>query len=303
MGTVSVIIPTYNGERFMKPLLESLKSQTAPIEEIIVIDSSSKDSTARIAESMGARVKVIPQNEFDHGGTRTQAAQMAKGEYLVFLTQDALPVGNEAVADLVNHLTYENTAAVFGRQLPAKNATPFAAFLRLYNYPVISYKRVFADKDKYGLKTAFFSDTFSAYHRPELEAIGWFDKGLLFGEDTIAAARLLMKGYKIAYASEAQVYHSHNYSAWQEFRRYFDVGAFHIQQKWLLDTFGKAESEGFKFVKEEWKYLRKQGKAWLIPVSFFRSGMKYLGYLLGKKHARLPRFLTRFFSMHRHWWR
>lgn len=59
---------------------------------------------------------------------------------------------------------------------------------------------------------------------------------MIFGEDTIAAAMLLQGGKKIAYVSDAEAYHSHNYTVGQEFKRYFDIGVLHSTENWILQS-------------------------------------------------------------------
>ena len=54
-----------------------------------------------------------------------------------------------------------------------------------------------------------------------------------------------MKGYRVGvYRGGGVVYHSHNYTVAQEFKRYFDLGVFFEKQRWLLDEFGRPEGEG-----------------------------------------------------------
>ena len=118
-----------------------------------------------------------------------------------------------------------------------------------------------------------------------LEEIGYFKTGLPFGEDTCAAAKMLLRGYKIAYVAEAIVLHSHNYSVGQDFKRYFDVGKFHKMENWLLKEFGKAEGEGFRYAKSEIRFLLKKKRVYLFPEFVLRLIMKYLGYKLGMCYA------------------
>ena len=134
-------------------------------------------------------------------------------------------------------------------------------------------------KDK-GIKTAFLSDSFSAYKKTLLNKIGGFPD-VNFGEDTYVAAKLLMNGYKTAYCAEAKVYHSHGYSLLQDYKRSKEIGQFHKQEKWLLKTFGKAEGEGLNFVINEAKYLVKNGKLYYLPIAFLHNVVKYLGYKIG----------------------
>lgn len=298
---ISVIIPTFNAEDHLPALLESLSRQTVRF-ELIIIDSSSTDNTLQIAKQYADHIISIPQTDFDHGGTRTKAARTATGELIVFLTQDALPCSDDAVEKLLAPLHISEVAAVYGRQLPYEQTTLFGKHLRAFNYPAFPHIRSLSDTSEHGIKTAFLSDSFAAYKKAAMEKVDWFKNGLIVGEDTHIGAKLLLAGYSIAYASEAQVYHSHSYSIPEEFRRYFDIGVFHTNEYWILEHFGKAEGEGGRYIKSEFSYLIQQ-KAWFhLPAFFIRNALKYIGYKLGRHHRHLPKPLIRQLSMHRGWW-
>jgi len=296
---VSILIPTYNAGPSFGPLLEVLTRQQLRLFEVVVIDSSSTDNTLSIARSYGVRTHVISKREFDHGGTRTSMGKLAKGDVLVYLTQDALPLNEAAVPALVSKLLDdERIGAAFGRQIPHPNATPFAQHLRAFNYPGVSHTRGLEDRDRYGMKTFFCSNSFAAYRRKALEEIGWFKSGLLMGEDMHACAKMLVNGFRIAYVAEAVVGHSHNYSMQQEFRRYFDLGAFFSKEQWILEQYGTANSEGFRFVKSEIAFLLKGGFIRYIPASVLRNAAKWCGFQLGRLYPYLPTWMIRWASMH-----
>ena len=299
--TISVIIPTYNAESYLPTLLESLKSQTVSF-ELIIIDSSSTDSTLEIAQKYTQNILTIPTDKFDHGGTRTKAGKASTGEIIVFLTQDALPYDKHTLKALVNSFTDTSLGAVYGKQLPYDKSNLFGKHLRQFNYTDTSYTRSLADKELYGIKTAFLSDSFAAYRRSALEDIDWFKDGLIVGEDSYAGAKLILKGYTLAYTADAKVYHSHSYSPIEEFKRYFDIGVFHQKEHWLLDTFGTAEGEGLRYIKSEFHYLTKEKAYYRIPEFILRNGLKYLGYTLGKQYKNLPLNLTKKCTMHTSWW-
>ncbi len=298
---LSVVIPTYNAEGYLPKLLERLKNQTVSF-ELIIIDSSSSDNTVTIAREYTDNIIIIPTSEFDHGGTRTKAAKTASGDIIVFLTQDALPYDNNTIEKILELFEDPDVGAAYGRQIPYDDASLFGKHLRYFNYPDTSYVRTLQDKDKYGIKTAFLSDSFASYRKSALHKIDYFKDGLIVGEDTYAGAKMLMKGFSLGYCAEAKVYHSHSYTVVEEFKRYFDIGVFHKNEHWILETFGKAEGEGGKYVKSEFQYLLTQHVYWQIPAFFIRNGMKYLGYKLGYHYQSLPSFLIRRFSMHRLWW-
>lgn len=299
----SVIIPTYNAEKYLGNLLNILKRQTADIQEIIVIDSESADRTKKMVEKFKVKFLSVPKATFDHGGTRTLAAKMAKGEVIVFLTQDVLPYDDRAVEAILKPFESDpKIAAAYGRQVPYPDANPFAAHSRYFGYPDRSFIRVLEDKKRYGIKTAFLSNAFAAYRKKNLEKIGWFKSNLVSTEDTYAGAKMLLAGYRLAYTSSARVYHSHNYTVWQEFKRYFDIGSFHKNEGWIIREFGKADGEGFKYVLSELAYLLKKGKLLKLPEFFLRNFMKFAGYRLGYHHQKLPKKLIVSLSMHPGWW-
>ena len=296
---VSILIPTYNAGPSFPTLLDVLNRQELRLFEIIVVDSSSTDHTVAIAKSYGFRTHIIPKHKFDHGATRTEMGKLANGDILVYLTQDALPVNEFTVPTLLSKfLDDERIGAAFGRQIPHHDATPFAQHLRAFNYPAVSHTRAIHDCPQYGMKTFFCSNSFAAYKRKALEAVGWFKAGLLMGEDMHVCAKILAQGYHIAYVADAVVYHSHNYSAWQEFKRYFDLGAFFNKEQWILERYGNANSEGVRFVRSELSFLRKNGLTRYIPLSLLRNAAKWAGFHLGHLYPYLPAWIVRWASMH-----
>ncbi|MCL7488552.1 MAG: glycosyltransferase family 2 protein [Desulfobulbaceae bacterium] len=301
--SISIIIPTRNGAATLGSVLAGLSRQTIPVLETLVIDSSSDDDTVEIAKKFGISVSVVPRVEFDHAGTRTMAARMATGDILVFMTQDAVPVDATALANLVAPLVDPRVAAAYGRQLPAPGATCFARHLRAFNYPERSSIRCWQDRQRLGFKAAFTSNSFAAYRRKPLKAAGYFGERMLFGEDTFTVAKLLRNGYCVAYAADAHVWHSHNYSLMQDFRRYFDIGVVHAAHREVLDSFGGSMGEGRRYVLSELQFFVRNGNYLRLPESIMRNGMKFLAYILGKRSDLLPRFLAAACSMNRTWWK
>lgn len=300
---ISIIIPTYNASKYIKKLLEVLQQQTVKYEEIIIVDSSSTDDTIEIAKSFKTKIIIISKKEFDHGETRTKAGKQAKGEILIYLTQDVLPYNKYMIENIVKPF-YENEkiGASYGRQIPYNDTSLFGKHLRYFNYPKISYIRDYKDKEKYGIKTAFLSNSFAAYRKKVLEEIGWFKDNIILGEDIYAGAKILKAGYKIAYVAEAKVYHSHSYTIWEEFKRYFDIGVFHKCESWILEEFGKPEEEGIRYVKSELTFLLRKKAYYLLPVSLIRNIIKYISYKLGYNYDKIPISLVKKLSMHSAWW-
>lgn len=281
--TKKVIIPTYNAGSKFKDVLDTLKVQNAlKKEDIMIVDSSSTDGTQELVKKYGYELIIIPKEEFGHGKTRKMAAEKAGNvEIVVFMTQDALPYDENTISNICAYFDFdEKLSAVYGRQVPYPDTDVFGTHARLFNYPEKSYIREFEDRKKYGIKTAFFSDTFGAYKKKVLDELGSFPD-VEFSEDTCMAGKMLVADYKVGYCAEAKVYHSHTFTIMEEYRRCKEIGKFYKQEKWLLDTFGKAEGEGIRFVKSQFKYLMDK-KLWhIIPEVLLRNVMKYVGFKMG----------------------
>lgn len=300
---ISVIIPTYNAENSLVGLLVSLKSQSILDYELIIIDSSSNDRTVDIAQKYTDNIIVIPKEEFDHGGTRAKAVNIAKGDILVFLTQDVLAYDEHTLENIVKVFKDKNVGAAYGKQLSYESTNLFGKHLREFNYQDETIIKTKKDISKYGIKTAQLSNSFAAYRKDILLATGNFKDNLILGEDVYSGAKIILAGYKLVYTADAKVYHSHSYTVWDEFKRYFDIGVFHKCESWILDNFGKAEGEGIKYIKSEIKFLLANDAWYLLPEFLVRNWMKYLGYKMGQKHDLLPLWLIKNLSMHKRWWR
>lgn len=300
--SISVIVPTLNGEGTLEQFFAALRRQFLQPEKILVVDSSSTDRTVEICRRYGAEVQIIPRSEFDHGGTRTMVAQQTKSDILVFFTQDAILASRESLGLLVAPLLQQHAACSYGRQLPGLDATPIAAHLRLFNYPPQSALRTYEDRLQFGLKTIFISNSFAAYLREPLAAAGYFKNGLIFGEDTCTLGRILEAGHAVAYVSEAAVYHSHNYGLVEELRRSFDIGVLHSREAWLLETYGNAEGVGMKYVRSAISTLIRDRRFLFVPDCLVRSVVKLIGYKLGRVHKNLPAPWLPALSMNRLWW-
>ena len=298
----ALIVPTLNaGDRFAE-WLAAYQKQRRQADRCLVIDSSSDDDTAARARAAGLEVHVIPRAEFNHGGTRQRAVTwLADTDIVAFATQDALFADELALDRLFSIFANPEVGAAYGRQLPHLSARPIGAHARLYNYPPQGALRSLEDRARLGLKTVFISNSFAAYRRTALLAVGGFPTDTIMNEDTFVAGRLLLAGWQVAYCAEAQVHHSHDYGVAEEFRRYFDIGVFHAREAWLRENFGVAESEGGRYVRSELRYLVREAP-WLIPSAVLRNAAKWLGYRLGCAESRLPTRLKRGLSMHRRYW-
>ncbi len=303
MSKVGLIVPTLNAGPLWKSWLEAFDQQTRKPDYLLAIDSSSSDDTVAMAKAHGFEVRTIARSEFNHGGTRQLGVDSLPAvEFIVFLTQDAILASPDAIENLLASFDNEQVGASYGRQLPHLHAGAIAAHARLFNYPAESQLRGLEDRSRFGIKTAFVSNSFAAYRRSALMQAGGFPADTIMNEDTHVVGKMLVMGWKIAYCAEAKVRHSHDYGYLEEFKRYFDIGVFHANASWLQLAFGNVSGEGRRFVLSEIRYLLRHAP-WLIPSAVLRTALKWLGFRMGSGlHRLLPGSVNRRFSLQRAYW-
>ena len=297
MMKFGLIVPTLNAGNQWRNWLDAFNEQTCKPNKLLVIDSQSNDQTVSLAKHYGFAVQVITRSRFDHGGTRQFGLDCLDDvAVVVFLTQDAIFADVNSLNQILEPFYNSRVAAVCGRQLPRQEASSIEKHARFYNYSSQSNVRSINDVSKFGLKTIFMSNSFAAYRVSALTDVGGFPENVIFGEDMYVAAKFLLAGYKIAYAADACVYHSHNYSLIQEMKRYFDMGVFHAREPWIRQQFGTAENEGLKFVISELRYLLRHAP-WRIPEGMLRTMFRYAGFRLGLIDRHIPLNIKRKISM------
>lgn len=300
--TYVVVIPTRNGGQLWEQCVEGVLKQRHQPSSVLVIDSSSTDNTAVYAPKCGFSLLDIDAATFNHGGTRNIGARCIGDEdVVVFLTQDAVLTDECCIEQMLMPFLESDVGAVCGRQLPHHDANPLATHARLFNYPDQSRIKSASDIQELGLKVAFMSNSFAAYRRDIFEKLGGFPENTILAEDMYLTAKMILAGYKVAYCAEAAVRHSHNYTPWEEFRRYFDTGVFHACEPWIQKRLGGSSGEGLRFVKSELRYLWLHAPLW-IPRSLLTTACKLLGYKLGKNFQKLPKSWRPYFSMYKSYW-
>lgn len=270
---------------------------------LLIIDSASTDQTTVLAESAGFEVVRISRSEFNHGGTRQWAVEYLNDcHIIVFLTQDATLAIGTTLEEIVRHFDDPVVAVAYGRQLPYEGATPIASHARVFNYGPQTTKKDAASAKQLGSKVFFCSNSFAAYRRSILLELGGFRRDLILGEDMEFAARAIRAGYAIVYCATAPVYHSHDYSVAETFRRYFDIGVFDDKNAWMREQFGSHRGEGLRFMASEWQYLWIHAPS-QIPRAWLLTCAKFLGYRLGRFERLLPVGMKQRLSMQSSYWR
>ena len=296
----SIIILTKNAEAVLEGVLRSVfNSNLEEKFEVIVIDSNSTDMTKEIAAKYPVRFYGIPAKEFSHGGTRNMGAKLAQGEFVVFLTQDAMPCNTHWLASLLACFEAQDIAAVYGRQIP-RLTSPIEEFYLRFLYPEHRiWKKGVSQKDCL-LKDIFFSNVNSAIRKSVWEKYR-FNEALIMSEDQEWSKRVLGDGYAILYEPAASVIHSHNYGPLQLFSRNFDSG---MSLKGIVHCkFVKALRYELRYVFEAIMYLqKKKSYLWLLFFPVYEVS-KLAGFTLGFYHRYIPYLFRKRLSQHTHYWK
>jgi len=210
---ISIIIPNWNGARFLPTCLDSLRRQTYPDFEVIVVDNASTDNSVELIEREYPEVRLVklPTNRGLTGGANA-GIQAAKGEIIALLNNDT-EADPQWLMELHRALEVDPEAGMaaskillFDRRGVIHSAGDF------YRVDGVPGNRGVWERD-----TGQFDGTrrvfgacggAAAYRRAMLEEIGLFDEDFfMYCEDVDLAWRAQLAGYPCAFAPRAIVYH------------------------------------------------------------------------------------------------
>lgn len=305
---VDVVIPTYAPEEGFLQLLEKLQNQTIVPAKIIIINTKNKQENLFFERNKlekkykNVEVYHIEKEEFDHGKTRNLGISYSNAPFFLCMTQDAVPADQFLIEHLLNAFEDPQVGVSYGRQLAYEDSHILEKFTREFNYPKESRKKTKEDIPSLGIKTFFCSNVCAMYRKSIYDKTGGFIQRAIFNEDMIYAAGAIKAGWEIAYAADARVVHSHNYTNRQQFHRNFDLGVSQAQHPEVFAGV-PSESEGKKMVLQTSKYLWNHKMGRKIPALIMQSASKYAGYLLGKRYASLPHSWVVAFSDNKDYWK
>lgn len=289
MTKVSLVIPTLDAESDIEGLLNRIYRQTRLPDEVIVVDSSSSDRTVDIVKTFErVRLISIERSEFNHGLTRDMALRESSGDIVCFMTQDAVPADDSYIENLIAPILSDDRVAVTsGRQLPKDDARRFERLVREFNYGPESNVRTRADIVTMGIKAYFATDVCSAYRRSVYVELGGFGKTDM-SEDMLMAAKALNAGYSVAYAADARVYHSHNLTPAEQYRRNYAIGRFLESNRQIVSCASEV-GEGGRLVKSVSLQLLHEGDIREFAAFSFDCCARLLGNRTGRRAARKER--------------
>lgn len=223
---VSIVIPVLNGGSVLEEALRAIHQQRGDFSlELLCLDSGSNDGSRDICARYGARMVEVPCGTFNHGATRNQGIALSRGEFVVLLVQDAVPVGDQWLATLLRNFVKSEVAGVYCRQIPRLDADVLTK-RQLENW--VSGKPDRVEQQLNGrswevltpwqrLELCTFDDVCSCLRRTVWERIPY--RATYFGEDVEWGKGVIQAGYTLVYEPEAAVVHSHARSAWYEYNR------------------------------------------------------------------------------------
>lgn len=285
---VDAVIPAYKPGHDLRELVEKLLDQTVRLGRIIIINTDREyfdEKEYLIAPAV--EVVHITRHEFDHAGTRNMGLRMSDADYVLFMTMDAIPKDNYLVEKLLSGFRRaDNIAVSYARQLPKKDCNRIEQITREFNYPAQSRVQTSDDIKELGIKAYFCSDVCAMYDTSIYRSLGGFKAPAIFNEDMVYAAGALDAGYAVSYCADALVYHSHNYTGRQYYRRNFDLGVSQADHPEIFERFN-VKGTGMQLVRKSLAQICRSGTPADIIRLVYYSGMKYLGFRKGKNYRKL----------------
>ena len=298
--SISVVIPVRNAIDYLPALLKALFAQKPKKpDEIILIDSQPTDMTKKFVSSY-PEVRVIPIAHFSHGRARNIGVKAAKGDIIIFLTQDALPKDDNWLALLLAHFHDEQVGAAYSRQIPQPDAQPTERFFLHYHFPPgAPLQRSKISQEPLTFENVFFSNVSSAARRYLLVRYP-FDENLIMSEDQQFARDIMKAGFKVVYEPGSIVIHSHCYSLKTVFQRYFD-SVYSLTVIFPKHGIKTSAAIGLLYLGKEMKYILLHYPLFL-PYYCLYTIAKASGTLAGHFADKIPKAIVKKLSLHSYHW-
>ena len=301
---IDAVIPVYKPGVELKELIRRLELQKVKIRHIYLMHTEDGYDLGQfefLKMYDNIFIKEVSLRNFDHGGTRDKGFSLSDAEYVLCMTQDAIPADSFMTEKLLASMEDDKVALAYARQIPKRECHLIERYTRKFNYPAKNIIKSKEDLGRLGIKTYFCSNVCALYRKAIYEEQGGFEEKIIISEDTIYAARCIQNGYKVCYTAEAKVIHSHNYTNVQQFHRNFDIAVAQAQYPEIFAEI-KSETEGIQMVKQTAQYLIRSRQPLLLIVLFLSSAAKYLGFFMGKHYKCLPHKIILKCTMNPRYW-
>jgi rhamnosyltransferase len=195
---VSIIVRTYNEEKWISHCLSSIFNQDFDNFEVILVDNNSTDHTVEIAKRYPISA-IVEIAEFFPGKAINDGIRASTGKYIACISAHCIPKDKKWLRGLYNNFINNKIAGVYGRQLPL-------------SYTSDADKRdlliTFGQDKKVQVKDYFFHNANSMFSRAIWNKFP-FDEKATNIEDRIWGKSVIDSGYEIVYEPDSAVYHYH----------------------------------------------------------------------------------------------
>lgn len=277
---IEVICPLYKGDKYILGLVDSINNQI-DVEDVKIkfILTDTGDKSEEILKNNNIDYEKILPKDFSHSLTREKAAFNSNSDIVVFITQDIEIIDNKWLYNLTKDIKGDVVAA-YSRQVTKYDN--IEKYTREKNYPETPKIVSKDDIEQLGLKTFFFSDAASAINTKVFKELNGYDgKKLPISEDMYIAYKIIMNGYKIKYAADSIVFHSHNFKLKELYDRYKLTGKF-FKQNSYLDNYGTTSS-GASLAKYVLKRIFQEKRFALLFRYPFDMAARLIGMKVGKR--------------------
>lgn len=211
MPETSIIIRTFNEQKYIGKLLQAIREQDYQDYEIILVDSGSTDDTLSIAKNFADKILQIESRDFTFGYSLNYGCKRAQGKYIVIISGHAIPTNQRWLSNLLAPFQDKKVAMVYGRQIGTEQ-TRFSEqrdFKKLFGTTFLKFDASF-----------FYANNANSAIRKELWQEYPFREHLFGLEDIDWAKYVIEKGFNVVYTPEAVVYHIHQETWSQVYNRY-----------------------------------------------------------------------------------
>mgnify|MGYP000598439746 CR=1 FL=1 len=294
---ISVILCVNTEMTRLPKLWKILEEQSKKVNfELLVSDSGSKDDSVRFLKQKERtekhfRVKLFqikPQN-FGHGKARNFLAKFAQGEFLIFFSADVFPVTKNWFLNLIKPFADQKVQAVFGRQVPYKNASVFDQYFYSLAYPRKDKIITLNKEEGFSVDTVYFSMVNAAMRKSALQK-NQFVENKDASVDQWWAKKILENGGEIFYTAKAAVFHSHNYSYSALFKRQFSSG--HSLIGFPKASFLKSVFDVLRYLRGEFLFILRKGSVKELLQMPLYEAVRFSGFFLGSQANNLPKFFV-----------
>ena len=189
---VSVIIPVYNGERYLGGAIENVLAQDYRPIEIIVVNDGSTDNTEAVARHYERDIIYVRQENRGPAAARNKGLQTASGDIIGFLDVDDLWIGNKLSVQLARLAEDSSVEIVLG----------LTQLMKLESYEESRPKF-----EKWHDPFCAFLFGAAVFRKSVFEKVGFFDETLHHGEDTDWFMRIREKGISMTIIQETSLFY------------------------------------------------------------------------------------------------